>query len=322
MKIPKIYPVIIFFLILAGIILFNADRYDTLGKKDSVFAYKDTFKIDRIEITDNRGNEVSFNRGAKGWMVNQEYQVRKTAFRGLMKALYVMEVDAPLPSSVNDTLNIHEKGGSLKIYKGNRLKQHLFFTNDNLGRLIVKKHNASKAFYIRLPGITIDEDKLFTARVGHWRDNVLFHFDLQEITSVTFQDFMVPGNSFHIQHRNDSLTFSPLSGTLHVAALDTNRVWRYLSYFQWVLFEKMIGENRENLRDSLMHSIPMYKIQVKSANKEEEQVSLFRIPTGRNDSIPYDLNRCYGLKNNRETVVITYLQIDPLLKERDYFSRE
>ena len=100
--------------------------------------------------------------------------------------------------------------------------------------------------------------------------------------------------------------------------LVVEKATRYFSYFHHVPFERFATGFTRAETDSIMSVPPVYVIKVSAINHPDKTVRILPI---RNADGTRDPDRAIALINRESTpVIIRYFDLDPVLKEKGYFS--
>ena len=143
------------------------------------------------------------------------------------------------------------------------------------------------------------------------KDNLIFHHLPQDIRYVFMQNTSFPDKSFHLA-RNEEGSFEIARGLVPGSWQETakERVNQYLGYFYDVRFESFLDPGS----DTLQHSgEPEFILSLELTSREKVSIELFPVYK--------DFNRLYArIDPGDDWIVVKYIQIDPLLKEFEYFT--
>jgi hypothetical protein len=146
---------------------------------------------------------------------------------------------------------------------------------------------------------------------GYWRDNRIFHYLPADIRSVFLQNNRSPDKSFYLA-RNEEGRFEVAEGTVpgtwQVASEE--RIGQYLGYFYDVRFESFLDPESGTL---LHNESPDMVLSLELTSRETISIELFPVEE--------DFNRLYArMVPGNDWIIVKYIQIDPLLKEFEYFT--
>ena len=327
MKKPAIYIVILVLLASLAVYLYLQDESSTLDPRYTKFGLKEVQKADTILISQGE-NRVKLHREAERWYVNENMFARDKAVEQFFNLLQDLRVEAPAPEKNREEINtlIRENPVRVKIYDGERLIRDYLVedsrSKEGITYMMVRK--SRRPFLMNLPGFKGDLAALFRAEPQYWRDRTLFDYtglDMQRV-KVTY-----PGqseSSFQLSYDQDEFRLESLSNDQVIQHFNSSKAARYFSYFSNVRFHSVIMDDGR-LLDSLRRSQPHCTIEITDKKGNHRKLLTYRKESaGQKDAFgqasPYDLNYLYGrYQPSGEILLIKYTEIDPLLKEIDYF---
>ncbi|MCK5170086.1 MAG: hypothetical protein KAQ75_09410, partial [Bacteroidales bacterium] len=132
--------------------------------------------------------------------------------------------------------------------------------------------------------------------------------------------------SFSVINYNDgTFAIQNLSNNAFVVDFNVDKVARYFTYFQRIVFEDVVRNLDQVETDSILQTKPFNVITVETIQGNVNKIAIYRKPSesefdefGKKAQFDYD--RAYAtLNNNNELIIIQYYIFDPLFKEIDYF---
>jgi len=300
--------VLLFFVVM----LSNRSPY---GKNQSSFAAVPKKEITRIELIENE-NRLILVRKDGNWLVNGEYEARRSAVLFILRILQEMRIKSPVSSGMFSE-QIAGKGITpvkVRVYEESRvLKSFLVYkTGSNIYGNIMKMSERSRPFIVYVPGFEEEIGSFFIADRLFWQPFTLFNLLPSEISSVKVENPHDTASSFKINRKDDRYLLSGDEGW------DPSAVRRYISYFTYVPFETWAADLSDDMKERIMAGDPFSIITVVRSAGEEIVLKMWQ----RTDdgSGARDSDRLWGkLNTGDELFIVRYFDIDPLLKKRSYF---
>ena len=327
MKKSWIYISLLVVLAVVAVYLYLQDEQSTLDASFSTFGLKKEQQVDSVLI--RRGNQqVKLHREGEQWYVNEYLFARAKAIDQFFNLLADLRVEAPASRENRDELveQIQTHAIHVQIYKKNqRIRDYLVEASPSReGNTYMMVTGSRQPFLMSLPGFSQDLAPLFKANPDYWRDRTLFDYEGPELRLVQVTYPENPQASFSLSYQKDRFDLKLPEDGRQVTAFSSNKAARYFSYFSNVRFHSVItGDNR--LVDSLDQAQPYCTIEITDRHGNQRKLLTYRKSSqGERDAFgqktPWDLNYLYGqYGHSEEILLIKYTEIDPLLKEIDYF---
>jgi len=152
----------------------------------------------------------------------------------------------------------------------------------------------------------------------YWQPYTLFNLLPSKIASVNFENISDSASSFSIVNRNHHYTVS--GNNRELEGWDSTLVSRYLSYFTRIPFESWASDIEPEEKKMIESQQPLFRITVNSTGGMETVLTLWERLIRENGIIVKDSDRLFGKTNERDEIfIMSYFDIDPLLKRRSYF---
>jgi len=302
-------------------------RAATPGKQ---FQVQKTGRIRRIVLRRDTATVVLRRRGDT-WTVNGRWQVRPRAIKVLLKILREIEVKSPVSDELaarvlNDTLvrpvSVTVRGRLLPIRTFVVVRDTLLPGN-NMMRLKGKK----KWFITWFPGEDVDPAELFVTDPWYWRDATLFRYLPGEVWDVRVH---YPGRQegYHVTLDTVSgcIRFVPEDTAWMQEPVDTEKVRRYLTYFQHLECDEYVRHLAADPADTLLRTPPLYELSLHARGGEHFAMKVYPLrsddPVKKRIVTDVDVARAW-VDPPGEWVLIRYFRIDPLfLKAPEFVVRE
>lgn len=310
-----------------GYFLSNSDG--TLKKRNSDFAVVDVDKITEIKIFSN-ANELMLKKEFNSWKVNNKYQVKDNNIENLLAVINRISLLSPVSKVEREQVaTILKSDGSLvEIRKGNRVLKRFYVSKPamNKNRTYMMMEKSEEPYIVHIPSSKELVASWFVINENYWRDKTIFNYKPQEIKSIAIEYPSQNEKSFRLINYNDgTFTLQSVAESEFIENFDVEKVARYFTYYQGIVFENVLSDFSNNYIDSVKISTPQLIISVESVNGNKNSLKIFRKPAEKEldefgQKAKYDYNRAYAVFNeSSELILIQYYIFDPLFKEIDYF---
>lgn len=193
-----------FFLILISILFLLKTYYDK--KYERSFKVSDTTSINKIFISDMKGNQIKLEKNDNIWFINDTYKVREDAISTLLSTIKTIEIQQPVSDNAYNNVirNLATIGVKIDIYSNNLLKSYVIghSTMNHLGTYMIMK-DAENPFIMHIPGFNgflsprygIEGNSL---NISSWRDNTVLNISSENIIEIEFKNFKYLNKSFKL----------------------------------------------------------------------------------------------------------------------------
>ncbi len=298
-------------------------RSGTYAPTRNEFSVTDTGRIASVEIS-TADADVTLYRKEGAWLVNG-YPVKKGSVPALYTLLSKLEPGPPVSKALQERIREGLQGRStlVRILMNDRQEKAYRVYYDSLSAYtFMLLEGSDLPFRVSIRGYRQKNlQELFSPHSGYWRDNLMLHCLPGDIRQIFLQNNPEPEKSFHVLRDGDG-NFNVSRGILPESWIPASQeiVNQYLAYFYDVRFEKFLNPET----DTLFHSDePDYELSVELADRHSIRVELYPVSRRNYASGEFepDYNRLYAhLVTGDEWVVVKYVQIDPLLKDFEYFA--
>jgi hypothetical protein len=287
-----------------------SDKGGSLKTGPDLFAVSDPEKISTIIIEKDK-ERILLEKDEQEWTVKEQYGADPGAVSRLKNVLSGIRIKAPVAKSDQEQIRRHleEDAVEVQIFSDRKKVQHYLVYSEK-GRTYMVQKGKKKPLEVYLPGIEKEAGSFFVTDEIFWRDNRLTRLKPSEIDKVT------------LRHAEDSFSI----------------IRKGRDHFQ--IGEKQAGsfqiesylQSLQVVRVSYSDSIPMdiftkdhfyAEIILRTNTKRRIAFTFYKIPVdpftdefGR--KVSYDLNRL-SLNMDGMKATVRYIDIDPLLKKREYF---
>ncbi len=336
MSTKNIYYLLIFIVLLAlAGWLYSRRSTSILDRKMNYdFTIKDTAAIDKIIIEDKSPAKVILTRSVDGWKVNGKFNVRKDAIEILLGTLYRMEMRNFIPENLRQIVikRLSVFGKKVQVYKTGRLYKTFYVgtnSQDEMATYMMIK-GANAPYAVHIPGFNGFLSTRFFVDTHLWRSRDLIEIDPANIREVKMYYPDSVTASFKINVYNfDSLFVTGLEDGKIIRSINKVNAQLFLSAFKNLKYEGAIIPTDQiwQRRDSLLASIPVFRLEVKDINGKKTTVSGYKIKGSilpieeGEEEAEFDPDRMHGFINDERMILLQYYGLKNLLKSLEFFVK-
>lgn len=296
------------------------------------FAVQDTASVDKIFIVDKNNNSVLLERKDDYWTVNGSYKTRRDFTNILLETLKRIEVSAPVPDSKLDKVlkDLSVSGVKCEIYQNGDLAKTYYIggvTDDNTGTYMIME-GSDLPFIVRIPGFNGFLNVRYNTEINEWREKVIFNYQFQEIANVKVE---YPGNNSEsfiaISNGDNTFDLTEINGKPVNFRFDTIKVKEFISSCKFIGFEAYILDSLQQFkRDSLSKQPVLSRYTVedfkgkKKSFKTHYRQNINKYKDDDGNLYEWDIDRLYGVIDEKEVVLLQYFIIDPITVGKSEFA--
>ncbi|MDR3180430.1 MAG: hypothetical protein LBT61_00680 [Prevotellaceae bacterium] len=166
-------------------------------------------------------------------------------------------------------------------------------------------------FLANMPYADYEITEVFSAKPEYWKDATVFSYLPLDLDTVTVEHLQRPEASFQLIRNADGWQPLAVEGNRAIKCKNEALINRYVTYFQQVAADTVIGELPEPELDAVRNHL-QHRIHIKSA-KGNLTVELFGIPLAEGDG--YDTDKCLlFMVETGEWARASWVSFDLLLK--------
>jgi hypothetical protein len=280
--------------------------------------------VDKIVIT-QKDNQITLDKSENNWKVNGTADARKEVLELLISSMQRIEILSPASKAIRNKISadMRSVGRNVKLYKGGRVIGSFFICYNpfQIEGTYMMDEQSDIPVMVKLKGYTEKNiENLFSMNLNTWRENTLFGYDPVDIKEIVVEYTSEPEKSFKIlRSDNGDLILSELRQSLSIDLVNMHELSDYLYFFGKVKY-KYEGIS---LADNMNSERPFVRIIVKSFQGSETTLTAYRYYRSVKSSDAFDKNRFIALINHeKDTVLINYPDIDPILRQKDDFQKK
>jgi uncharacterized protein YihD (DUF1040 family) len=268
------------------------------------FSVSEIEKIDKIFLSDRKGNNITLLKDNNIWTVNNKYNVRDDAISTLLSTIKKISIQRPVPETgYNNVIKqLATTGVKVEIYYNKKIKTYTVggSTSNHLGTYMLMD-KAENPYIVHIAGFNGFLSprygiQCYELDINNWRDNTVFKIETEIINEISLIDLQENNNSFTIKTKPLSLI------DLHNNDIkyDLDKVIEYLNNFSQLNSENFKGNNIDITNEKLI-----YKLKINYDDKEDilEAYTFSKTNNNSNNSKP-NVERMYARLNNEEFLLI------------------
>lgn len=279
--------------------------------EENDFAIADTATISKIFLADRQGNQIELDRKENTWMVNNQYKVRPSAMKILLKTIKNIRVQRPVSeSSFNHVIkDLATEGVKVEIYQQSSIPTKTYTignnTPDHLGTFMLLD-GAKQPFITHIPGFNGNLGPRYGIQgqildISTWRDKTIFQIPSEEISFISLIFSNYNDSSFSIIRKDNQLEL--LDAKNNKIESQQAILQQYFSHFAHLNCEA-IKDN--SWKEKALQQKHLYTLVVGHHNKTDS-LEIFQThdnqqPIKEEDN--YSVERMYAILNHQEPMLI------------------
>jgi hypothetical protein len=296
------------------------------------FAVQDTATVDKIFLIDKNNNSVLLERKENFWTANEKYKARRDFTNLLLETIKKLEVSAPVPDSKLDKVlkDLSVSGVKCEIYQNGELSKTYYIggvTDDNTGTYMIMEES-DVPFILRIPGFNGFLNVRYNTEINEWREKIIFNYQFQDIAKVKVE---YPGNNSEsfiaVSNGNNTFNLTELNGKPVNFRFDTIKVKEFISSCKFIGFEAYIMDSLQQFKCDSLSKQPVlarYTIEdikgKKRSFKTHYRQNINKYMDDDGNLYAWDIDRLYGVIDDKEVVLLQYFIIDPITIAKSDFS--
>lgn len=328
MKNLKLLFVLIVLIVIASIYYFSNSK-GSLNLRNASFAVESLDIITKIKISNGDKNLI-LKKELDHWKVNNKYRATNRSIENFMMVINRIDILAPVSKVEKEqvALILKSDGVLIEVFKKNRTLKKYYVSKPeiNNSKTYMMMYKSSEPFVVRIPSFKGLVADLFIIDENFWRDKAIFNYQPQNIENIVVEYPENTSKSFRVINYNDgTFAIQNLSNKIFVENFNVDKVARYFTYFQRIVFEDVVENLNKTMLDSVLQTKPFNIITVEDIHGNTNKIAIYRKPPEKEydefgQKAEFDYDRAYAtFNNNNELITIQYYIFDPLFKEIDYF---
>jgi len=321
MKDKKILIVLIILIVIAGAYYFSNTK-GSLNLRNASFAVDSPEKITGIEIS-AYDQKLVLEKAGEQWKVNEKYLVTQKNIENFILALDRIDIVSPVSKLEKEQIAsiLRADGIVVEIFKNKRSIKKFYVSKPemNNSKTYMMMYKSSEVFIVQIPLFKGQLAKLFIVDENYWRDKTVFNYPPQNIKKIEVEYPENLTKSFRVTNFNDgSFAIQNLSDNSYIEDFNVDKVARYFTYFQRIVFDDVVNDLSQSEIDSVLQTNPFIIISVDDIQGNINKIKVYRKPSQNNvdefgQKVMYDYNRAYASFNdNKDLIIIQYYIFDPL----------
>jgi hypothetical protein len=264
---------------------------DTITDIENQFAIKNVQDIGTIFIADRSGKEITLNRQADYWTVNEHYRARQSAVNLVLEVVENVKVRYTPPNAAVSTIvnQLATRGIKVEIYNRQDELMKAFYIGgtaaDGEGTNMMLE-GANTPFVTEISAFSGNLGTRFMLDLDDWRDRTLFAYAPAELQKISIEYPRQQGHSFKMEKQSDGdwkvRPYSDLVPPITDRPVSNSKINAYLLTFERNIAEDFINQHPK--KDSILNLVPFAIVQTTSSTGEERSIVLHELhgtSTGR-----------------------------------------
>jgi hypothetical protein len=332
--------------VILALMVFFMNRKTTFRPAEYVFAIPSQNKISQFVIYDQR-DTLFITKDADGaWILNNELSADDILVQDLLGILRQLTVRSPVSlnrqSAVNEQLDKH--GIRVDLYEDtywvNISKSVRLFPRNKRFRSIVvgdmapegnsnymRMAGAELPFEVYIPGYSGNLLPVFSAKPEDWLNPVVVDLAYDQIRRIELTVTGQADESFVLQ--NDMVLGYRLVNQagiqIEADKLNTVAIELYLSSFEGLFYEELVGENQVQMKEQTMFDQAFMEMVVVGTKGDPIHLRFYQRKLAENagyllpENIDADPNRFFLVVNDTYTTIAQYMIFNRILRPLSFF---
>lgn len=309
----------------AGVYYFVFSNKSIYSKNEASFTVKDTSRVYKIFLVRTSGESITLQRTDSGWTLNGTYKARKGTLNNFLRTISLQEALYPVPEKSHNSIVKALAGNSTKveIYDRDGDPITVFYVGGpayNSGTFMLQQ-GATTPFVVQIPNFHGFLSPVYSTDFDEWRDRTVINLQPDEITYFSIKYMNEPLNSFSIDYSGEKPTVTLDPSLNFNESLNERRAGVFQKYFTDIYCEGYLNGVAEI--DSTIASVPKFcEMNIVATNGRTQHIEIFKMPLNKRsknlasaEEGDYDIDRFYGVINNRQdTVLLQALTFDKFFR--------
>jgi hypothetical protein len=318
------HPYIFFFFIvvMAVFVVLVIRRNGNWQQRSIGFVPPDVSSIDSVRVTCQKASLI-LGKSGEDWKINHHEPAKKEKVELLLSSLQRIEIVSPtarmIRDAISDSLLLH--GKHISIFSGGKLVRSMYVYYDSLhipGTYMMLERSKDP-FMVKLKGYeTVNIENLFSPVRNNWIDHSLFGYNPEQLAFISVFYPGAPDASFTIDIGKVKVTLSNKNGIVDETKINMQEIKDYLHFFGKISYIIPVESSGPFMEDN-----PFAMLLIRDINQDQFQLNAFRKYISGQNRKEFDSNLCFAVLNrDRDTILLRYTDIDPLLRHLDDFQKK
>lgn len=328
----KLIIIILGIVVVIGLI-FIANQVSTDAKATDTsliaFAVKDTAAVDRLEIYDSyKDATMTLVRNEEGiWTDDEGNCIQQDIVEMMLETMVKITLKGYVPEAARSNMRKmmmanHKK---VKIFKDGEWVKTWYVghaTQDHMGThmlLETPERRSDHPVIMGMKGFYGILDPRFFADPRRFACTDLFSFKRTDLKKIEVINRVHPQESYVIRRNNDH--YEVTSQGQKIEAINEDNLLFYLNGFEGIHYNQPNYTLSTAQIDSIKNQLPDYELNIDGIQKSYE-LDLYRRPDPKEnsrDSLVYDKDYLWGVKEDGKLVRMQYYSIGPLIQGKTVF---
>lgn len=290
---------------------------DKIEYSEGMFAIYDSHLIDKIDISDNSSAKVVLFSDNRKWFVGKNNIANQSKVSVIINMLPLLQIDAPVAKELNDMINngVVKPFKKATFYSSKTEKTFTFYSYQ--GFVAVVLNNQNKAYYVNIPGYSLEFSSVLSLTENMWKSNILYLFDPVSITGIKVDYLDDKYESLEVNRLDNSYSVVSLKTGAKINSSESEKLFSYISFASSLEFDDFLSDKQLETYNSIVNN-PDVQIDI-TTNNESHILKVYYVADS-SSTTGFDLNKVFVVFDKNEPVTISFLKIDNLLKEFSYFN--
>jgi len=323
----KYYILALVLLILIAAWFYFSDQKETFHSGEASFAVADTSEISSFKII-NKNSSITLIKVDNGWQFDSGFIANQSLLGICFKVFSQVEIKSPVSKKEKSQTieKLKKYGTEIILFNNKKVLKNLYLWADTTTRSIFMIQKKTETpFIVSLPSYTGNFAAIFRTEKDFWRDQIILRYLPVQITNIKVEQPRNPQQSFELKLSPDLKAEITNSKNIKIQNINTEAVEAYLFCYRNVRVFKFLKKT-DLLYQDLTNSQPEFIVTITDKNGNAKTLKTFKRKKQNQQDIKsvenFDLNYCYLTIDNKEIALARYIDIDPLTRDLEFFTRK
>ncbi len=293
------------------------------------FSVKDTAAVDRLEIYDSyKDMNMTLERNEQGiWTDEEGNCVQQEIVKMMLETMVKITLKGYVPKAARENMRkmMMAKHKTVKIFKNGEWVKTWYVghaTQDHMGThmlLETPERRSDHPVIMGMKGFYGILDPRFFADPRRFACTDLFSFERTDLRKIEVINRVHPQESYIISRSNDH--YEVFSQGRKIEAINEDNLLFYLNGFEDIHYNQPNYTLSTQQIDSIKNQPPDYELNIEGVQQSYE-LDLYRRSNPEQkdqDSLAYDKDYLWGIKEDGKLVRMQYYSIGPLIQGKTVF---
>jgi hypothetical protein len=323
----KYYTLALALLIVIAAWFYFSNQKETFHNDEASFAMRDTSEISSFQILNNKSS-LTISKQNNLWQFDRGYIANPALLGICFKVFLQVEIKSPVSKNEKSQIieNLRKYGTEIIISSDKKVLRDFYLWADTSSKSIFMIQKISEIpFLVCLPSYNGNFSAVFRPDKDFWRDRTILRYLPGQISKIKVEQPDNIAQSFELIISSNQKPEIKNLKNIKIQNINSDAVEAYLYCFKNVKIFKFLKKNDLQYQD-LNNAQPDFIVSVTEINGKTHTLKTFKRKFQNiqvNKPVQnFDMNYCFVTLDNKETALARYIDIDPLTRDIEFFTKK